>query len=147
MEAMRPSAIARSIVARAETPFASRAFRRIRSSATLSPWPESRFRLAAPAPIHHFTSTSPTPLIVLVGVTIAGAQAGIVGVFLATPMIASGGVVLQYILAKINEVPEIIQRPDESPSLGGQVSGFLRGLGRRLGRKPKGDGSSKHQTT
>lgn len=75
------------------------------------------------------------PLIVLVGVTIAGAQAGIVGVFLATPMIASGGVVLQYILAKINEVPEIIQRPDESPSLGGQVSGFLRGLGRRLRRK------------
>lgn len=40
------------------------------------------------------------PLIVLIGVTIAGAKAGIVGVFLTTPIMATGKVALNYVYGR-----------------------------------------------
>jgi predicted PurR-regulated permease PerM len=57
------------------------------------------------------------PLIVLVGVTIAGAQAGIAGIFLATPMIATGRELFTYVYDKIREVPDIQPPEEDKPSL------------------------------
>lgn len=57
------------------------------------------------------------PLIVLVGVTIAGAQAGIAGIFLATPMIASGRELFTYVYDKIREIPETLPPEEDQPSL------------------------------
>jgi len=53
------------------------------------------------------------PLIVLIGVTIAGAKAGIAGVFLATPIMATGKVLLEYVSRKINQEPEVKPPPEE----------------------------------
>jgi predicted PurR-regulated permease PerM len=57
------------------------------------------------------------PLIVLVGVTVAGAQAGIAGIFLATPMIATGRELFTYVYDKIREVPDIQPPEEDKPSL------------------------------
>ena len=66
------------------------------------------------------------PLIVLVGVTIAGAKAGIVGIFLATPLMATGKELLDYVNRKINQETEIKPPPDvDKPSFMEQVRDFL----------------------
>ena len=63
---------------------------------------------------------------VLIGVTIAGATAGIAGVFLATPMMATGKELLMYVNRKINQEPEIKPPPDvDKPSFIEQVRDFL----------------------
>jgi len=64
------------------------------------------------------------PLIVLVGVTIAGAQAGIAGVFLATPMIATGRELFIYVYDKIREVPDIQPPEEDKPSLRDRILGL-----------------------
>jgi predicted PurR-regulated permease PerM len=65
------------------------------------------------------------PLIVLIGVMIAGAAAGIVGVFLATPMMASGREILNYVYQKIIQAPEKEKPEEEKPSLLDQVRGLI----------------------
>jgi len=64
------------------------------------------------------------PLIVLVGVTIAGAQAGIAGIFLATPMIATGRELFIYVYDKIREVPDIQPPEEDKPSLRDRILGL-----------------------
>jgi len=67
------------------------------------------------------------PLIVLIGVTIAGAKAGIVGVFLATPIMATGKELLEYVNRKINQEPEEKLPPEEdSPSFMEQARSYLK---------------------
>jgi predicted PurR-regulated permease PerM len=46
------------------------------------------------------------PLIVLIGVTISGATAGIAGIFLATPIMATGRDLLNYVYEKVIAAPE-----------------------------------------
>jgi len=66
------------------------------------------------------------PLIVLIGVTVAGAKAGIVGVFLATPIMATGKELLEYVNRKINQEPEVKLPPDEGePSFAEQSRSFM----------------------
>ncbi len=65
------------------------------------------------------------PLIVIVGVVIAGAQAGIAGVFLVTPIIATGREIVDYLYAKISESPEVEPPEEGQPSLGDQLRGLL----------------------
>jgi predicted PurR-regulated permease PerM len=64
------------------------------------------------------------PLIVLVGVTIAGAQAGIAGIFLATPIIASGRELFHFVYDKIVEIPEEEPPEEEKPSVRDRVAAF-----------------------
>lgn len=65
-------------------------------------------------------------LIVLIGVTIAGATAGIVGVFLATPIIATGKELLEYVNRKINQEPEVKLSPErEGTSFTEQARRFI----------------------
>jgi len=59
-----------------------------------------------------------------VGVTIAGAQAGIAGVFLATPMIATGRELFIYVYDKIREVPDIQPPEEDKPSLRDRILGL-----------------------
>jgi len=70
------------------------------------------------------------PLIVLIGVTIAGATAGIAGIFLATPMMATGKELLNYVYDKVISVPETVQPPsdEDQSSMMDQLSGFLKNL-------------------
>ena len=65
------------------------------------------------------------PLIVLVGVTIAGAQAGIAGIFLATPVIATGRELFTYVYAKIREVPDREPPVETGPSLRDRLLGLV----------------------
>ena len=67
------------------------------------------------------------PLIVLIGVTIAGAKAGIVGVFLATPIMATGKELLEYVSRKINQEPEVKSPPEEEQtSFTEQMRSYIR---------------------
>ncbi len=77
------------------------------------------------------------PLVVIIGVTIAGTQAGVAGVFLATPIIASGKEILDYVSRKINQVPETIEPIENKPSFREQLRGMagkIQMLFRRTGR-------------
>ena len=78
------------------------------------------------------------PLIVLIGVTIAGATAGVTGIFLATPVMATGKELLTYIYEKVIAAPEPERKPpeDDRPSTMDQVRGFARNL--RLRTRTKG---------
>ena len=63
------------------------------------------------------------PLIVLIG-TLAGATAfGILGALLATPVIATGNLVFQYVYRKILEPPPLPPEPEEKPSIWERVKG------------------------
>ncbi len=75
-------------------------------------------------------------LVVLVGVTIAGTQAGIVGIFLATPMMATGKELLTFVYDKIIAASEPEPPEEDQISLMDQVSGYLKKL-----RWPKRQGS------
>jgi len=66
------------------------------------------------------------PLIVIIGVTIAGATAGIAGIFLATPIIATGRELFNYVYEKILEEPDIEPPEEEKPSLVDQVRSFIK---------------------
>jgi len=70
------------------------------------------------------------PLIVLVGVTIAGATAGITGIFLATPIMATGKELLSYVYEKVIAAPEPERKPPEKdqPSMSEQLRGFLSNI-------------------
>jgi len=63
---------------------------------------------------------------VLSGVMIGGATAGIVGIFLATPVMASGREIVLYVYSKISESPLEAPAEDEKRSLGEQVKAFGR---------------------
>ena len=64
------------------------------------------------------------PLIVLIG-ALAGATAfGILGALLATPVIATGNLVFQYIYRKILEPPPLPPEPEEKPNIWERVRGI-----------------------
>jgi predicted PurR-regulated permease PerM len=64
------------------------------------------------------------PLIVLIG-TVGGAMAfGILGALLATPVIATGSRVFQFIYRKILEPPPLPPEPEEKPSIWDSVKGW-----------------------
>jgi predicted PurR-regulated permease PerM len=68
------------------------------------------------------------PLIVLIG-TIAGASAfGILGALLATPIIASGNLIFQFIYRKILEPPPIPPSLEAKPSIWESVKGWVKGI-------------------
>jgi predicted PurR-regulated permease PerM len=74
------------------------------------------------------SAVSLPPLIVLVGVTIAGAQAGIVGVFLATPIMATGKVILNFVYEKVIAASEPEPPEEDQTSMMDQMGGFLKKL-------------------
>ena len=76
------------------------------------------------------------PLIVLIGVTIAGATAGVTGIFLATPVMATGKELLTYVYDKVISVPEPKPLEVDQPALGDQLRGFVSNL--RLRNRTKG---------
>jgi predicted PurR-regulated permease PerM len=64
------------------------------------------------------------PLIVLIG-ALAGATAfGILGALLATPVIATGNLVFQYMYRKILEPPPLPPEPEEPPTVWERVKGW-----------------------
>jgi predicted PurR-regulated permease PerM len=79
------------------------------------------------------------PLIVLIG-ALAGATAfGILGALLATPIIATGNLVFQYIYRKILEPPPLPPEPQEKPSIWVRVKG-IAGRIKLPGRNKAGAG-------
>lgn len=70
------------------------------------------------------------PLVVLIGVTVFGSAAGILGIFLATPIISSGRLFFQYVFDKVTEPPPPLVPPEPKPSLFER----LRGLTSKLRR-------------
>ena len=87
------------------------------------------------------------PLIVLIGVTIAGATAGVAGIFLATPVMATGRELLIYVYEKIIAAPEPEREPPEEdqPSMMVQVRDFVSKFRlpiRQAGKQDKGSSST-----
>jgi predicted PurR-regulated permease PerM len=68
------------------------------------------------------------PLVVILGVMVGGAVAGILGVLIATPIIATGREVFSYLYNKILEPPEVEKPPEEKPSFMDSLRGRVRGL-------------------
>ena len=68
------------------------------------------------------------PLVVIIGCVIGGAAFGLLGVFLATPVISTGKELFSYLYNKILEPPPEIKLPEEKPSL----MDSLRGLTQRI---------------
>lgn len=83
------------------------------------------------------SAVSLPPVVVLIGVTIGGKVAGIAGVFLATPVMASGREVLKYVHRKITETPEVPPKEEIKLSFRDQVRGFGMRVFSVLRRKPK----------
>jgi predicted PurR-regulated permease PerM len=79
------------------------------------------------------------PLVVILGVMVGGTVAGILGVLLATPIIATGREVFHYLYNKILEPPEVEEPPEEKPSWLDSLRGRVRGLklpfGLRVGQE------------
>ncbi len=79
------------------------------------------------------------PIIVLIG-ALAGATAfGILGALLATPIIATGNLVFQYIYRKILEPPPLPPEPEEKPNIWERVK-RIAGRIKLPGRKQAGAG-------
>ena len=76
------------------------------------------------------------PLVVLLGALIAGTQWGILGVLLATPMIASGREIFLYLYDKIRSTPPPPEPPPPAPSfldnLQSQMKNLTSGARQRL---------------
>ncbi len=76
------------------------------------------------------------PLIVIVGVVIGGSAFGLLGVFLATPVISTGREIFMYLYDKILEPPPEPEIAEEKPSLMDALRGFAARLPRpKLGRE------------
>ena len=65
------------------------------------------------------------PLVVILGVMVGGTVAGILGVLLATPFIATGREIFEYLYDKILESPDYLEPEEEKPS-------FLESIGKRI---------------
>lgn len=65
------------------------------------------------------------PVIVITGCMVGGSIAGILGVFLAAPMIASAKVIVTYLYDKILEKPPMLPPPEPELSLMDTVKGWL----------------------
>jgi predicted PurR-regulated permease PerM len=70
------------------------------------------------------------PLIVIIGVVIGGSAFGLLGVFLATPVISTGREVFMYLYDKILEPPPEPEPPEEKISLMDTLRGFAMRLPR-----------------
>jgi predicted PurR-regulated permease PerM len=80
------------------------------------------------------------PLIVIIGVVIGGSAFGLLGVFLATPVISTGREVFMYLYDKILEPPPEPEPPEEKPTMLETLRGFVRRLPRpRLRRAEQPD--------
>jgi predicted PurR-regulated permease PerM len=75
------------------------------------------------------------PLIVIIGVVIGGSAFGLLGVFLATPVISTGREIFMYLYDKILEPPPEPEPPEEKLSLLDTLRGFAARLPRpKFGR-------------
>jgi predicted PurR-regulated permease PerM len=70
------------------------------------------------------------PLIVIIGVVIGGSAFGLLGVFLATPVISTGREIFMYLYDKILEPPPEPEPPEEKTSLMDTLRGFAARLPR-----------------
>jgi predicted PurR-regulated permease PerM len=76
------------------------------------------------------------PLIVIIGVVVGGSAFGLLGVFLATPVISTGREVFMYLYNKILEPPPEPEIEEEKPSIMDAVRGFAARLPRpKWGRR------------
>jgi predicted PurR-regulated permease PerM len=68
------------------------------------------------------------PLVVIIGCVVGGATFGILGVFLATPVISTGKEIFGYLYDKILEPPPEVEPPEQKPSM----METLKGLTKRI---------------
>lgn len=81
------------------------------------------------------------PLVVIIGVLVGASVAGVLGVFLATPIIATGREVFIYLYDKILEPEPVAEPPPEEPDLWQKIAGLagkVRDRLPRLRRTPAG---------
>jgi predicted PurR-regulated permease PerM len=74
------------------------------------------------------------PLVVIIGVVVGGASAGILGVFLSTPIIATGREIYGYLYKKILEPHLEEAPPEDKPSLMESIQDYIRGIRLPFGR-------------
>jgi predicted PurR-regulated permease PerM len=77
------------------------------------------------------------PLIVIIGVVIGGSAFGLLGIFLATPVISSGREVFMYLYDKILEPPPAPMTEEPKPSLMETIRSYAARLPRPKFRRTK----------
>lgn len=82
-----------------------------------------------------------SPVAVLIGVTIAGSTIGLLGIFLVTPVIATGKEIMAYCYSKILEAPEAAPPPEEKRSLIDQARNLLSRIPNPFKRGKKAAGA------
>jgi predicted PurR-regulated permease PerM len=75
------------------------------------------------------------PIVVIIGVIVGGTVAGILGVFLSTPVIATGREIFGYLYDKILEPPPPETPPEEKPSITDMIRGWVKKINLPLSRK------------
>jgi predicted PurR-regulated permease PerM len=65
------------------------------------------------------------PLVVILGVVIFGSLFGILGIFLATPVISTGKEIYAYLYDKILEPPPVLETPEDKPGLLDSLRGMV----------------------
>jgi predicted PurR-regulated permease PerM len=76
------------------------------------------------------------PLVVIIGVVIFGALFGILGIFLATPVISTGKEIYVYLYDKILETP-VQEPPEDKPALLDKLRGMIKRIHLPSFQKPK----------
>jgi len=75
------------------------------------------------------------PLVVIIGIMVGGAVAGILGVLLAIPIMATGREIFVYLYDKILEPPVEEAPPEKKPSFLDSIGDRIRGLKLPFGRR------------
>lgn len=65
------------------------------------------------------------PVVVLIGVSVFGSAAGILGIFLATPIISTGKLLFQYVYEKVTEPPPPLVPPEPKPTIMERMKGIV----------------------
>jgi predicted PurR-regulated permease PerM len=66
------------------------------------------------------------PLVVLIGILVGGSAFGLLGIFLATPVISTAKKIFGYLYNKILESPPVTEPPEEKPSIMDTLKGFAQ---------------------
>lgn len=72
------------------------------------------------------------PLVVIVGIVIGGLLAGVLGVFLAAPIISSLRVLVRYVYCKLLDLPPWPQQPEGEPRMEISAPGWLQAVRSRV---------------
>jgi len=82
------------------------------------------------------------PLVVIVGIVVGGLLAGVLGVFLAAPIISSFRVLAKYVYCKLLDLPPWPPQEEGEPEMEISAPGWLQAVWARVGERVRGTSGS-----